>query len=250
MSTKDLKYIPIKNSKDFLIYLIRQSFDDKEGEELILKEYLPKFESQISKIKNTNYKKAISSNAFQYKKSKLYFIESIKSLECIDEYNKNVRNTESKELQIKRITKYLSTLIIDLGFMLYPKGYNLIRYKFNDIIKGLNLEINESDFVIYYHHIAANYGEKIDHGLNIIYSYKDLLEKIKDFSFEDWNKRRAQADVIITVDYFKQKYAGLNNDQVRTLEFFEEYFKLTVGFLERGAEELFKVIEDNNIKFN
>lgn len=250
MSTKDLKYILIKNSKDFLIYLIRQSCEDREEEELILKEYLPKFESKISKIKNTNYNKVISSNTFQYKKSKLYFIESKKGLECIDEYNKNIKNTESKELQIKRITKYLSTLIIDLGFMLYPRGYNLIRSKFNDIIKGLELEINEIDFIFYYHDIAAKYGEKIDYGLNIIYSYKDLLEKIKDFSFDDWNKRRAQADVMITVNYFTEKYTKLNTDQVRTLEFFEEYFKLTVGFLEKGAEELFKLIEDNNIKFN
>jgi hypothetical protein len=134
--------------------------------------------------------------------------------------------------------------------MIHSKGYDFIKYKLIKLGEEMPLRLDENRLLHYYLTIGNLYGEKLDNNFNLLSSYQELIQnnKIEGFSLAKWESIRNKNYVENNIKFFAEKYKG--SDDVNIMEFIKDYFQLIVQELENAGNELFKIIKDNNIKFN
>lgn len=244
----DLQIIPFTTSEDYLLNAIRKVFNDETIEKELLAEFVPQFDKHIEKIKQLPDKILNNCRTFKYKDSKLYYIECKDNI--IEEYVEQVRDTESKADQLKRLRAYIEMLRGDLCEIVYPRAYTFIEHRLNILSEGMSLDINTHFLQQHHYHLWNMYGEKLEHFLNLLYSYRDLLDGVKDFSFVRWDLHRALKDANAISEHFENKCKNVYGEEVFKIKFFEDYFQFIIQLIENSCNELFQITKDNNIKFN
>lgn len=245
----DSEFILVENSKDFILFTIRRFFDDKDIERELFKKYKPSFDLRISKVKKLNRMDTIRSIHFRYMNQKLYFINDKVTKESVVLYNKVMKPNETIDKQKERVEILLQCLIEDLKSIVYNHGYYLILNKMKEFVKTHDWDI---EFIPHYFALGKLYGKKLDHVLNNIYIYRDLLEEnVKGFSFAEWDKERALEDIktldIKTIEAFNNVSSKKEED---IAAFLRSYFEWAIILSEKTCNDLANLVKDNNIKFN
>lgn len=241
--------ILIEDTKDFILFTVRRFIDNKDIENEILKKYKSLFDFKVNKIKRLNRIDTVNSIHFKYENQLLYFVDCEDNKNFAEFYNKFVKPTETIDMQRQKIETLLECFINDLRCIIYNEGYDMILKKIQSFIKTHKWDIQ---IIPHYFAMGMLYGRPLNLLLNRIYSYKDLLEeKVKGFSFEEWDAKRTIKDIenldMKTAELF-EKVSSKNEEDIA--KFLDEYFKWVVKVSEKTCNDLAELVKANNIKFN
>ena len=230
------EYISVTNAKEFILFMVREIVDEKELEDVVLKEFEDIFSTLIDGIYKLSIDDEIKTYQFKYGNSVLSYTDN--SLEHKELFKTLIKETDKFEDRQKHFFNMMKFLAGGLRTIRFNRGANFIASILSNFkyVDGFNPQI-EVELSL---HTNELYAEKLHILLIRMYEYCSSLDGVDGFCVREWDRKRAEIDAIF--------HRANVKDSKDNMDYLNKYFESLITAMERNCAELEYMV--SKLKFN